>query len=127
MAKNEVSLIIRAKDLASRVFTKFQRSMRAVGSVVKVEGTLVNGVVIADKIQLQQSIEIEDQTYEVHGRVEQLDTTARSFVVKGYTFDYDAATVFKLGETAFANQIQVEVKAVPRGGRLYALEVKRDD
>jgi hypothetical protein len=99
----------------------------AVGSVVKVEGALVNGVVIANKIQLQQSIEIEDQAYEVHGRVEQLDTTARSFVVKGYTFDYDAATVFKLGEAALANQIQVEVKAVPRGGRLYASEVKRDD
>lgn len=33
-ARNEVSVIIRAKDLASRVFTKFQRSFRALRRVV---------------------------------------------------------------------------------------------
>lgn len=99
----------------------------ALGSLVKVEGALVNGVLIARELELQQSSATDDDKYEVHGRVEQLDTTARTFVVKGYAFDYDASTVFKLDGAAFANEVQVEVKAVPRNGRLYASEIKNDD
>ena len=78
------------------------------GANVEVEGAIVNGVLVAAKVELED--ENEDRN-ELRGTISGLDTQARTFVVRGVTVHYGANTVFADGvEANLANGRQVEVK-----------------
>lgn len=82
------------------------------GASVEVEGAIVNGVLVASKVELERMHMNEDRNRnELHGPISNLDTTAKTFVVRGVTVTYDTATVFKDGAVAdLADGKNVEVK-----------------
>jgi hypothetical protein len=82
------------------------------GASVEVEGAIVNGVLVASKVELEDRHRNEDRNRnELHGPISNLDTTAKTFVVRGVTVHYSATTVFKDGvEADLANGKDVEVK-----------------
>jgi uncharacterized protein DUF5666 len=78
------------------------------GANVEVEGAIVNGVLVATKVELEDR---DEDRNELHGPIANLDTQAKTFVVRGVTVRYDTTTVFKDGvEANLANGKQVEVK-----------------
>jgi uncharacterized protein DUF5666 len=78
------------------------------GANVEVEGAIVNGVLVATKVELED----DDDRNELNGPIQNLDTQAKTFVVRGVTVRYSSATtVFKDGvEADLANGKEVEVK-----------------
>jgi hypothetical protein len=82
------------------------------GAMVEVEGAIVNGVLVASKVELEDRHHDNDAN-ELHGAISNLDTTAQTFVVRGVTVHYSATTVFKDGTQAnLANGVMVEVKGM---------------
>lgn len=100
----------------------------ALGVRVEVHGRIEQGVVIASEIEVEDEDELESQEFEFHGEISALDTTARTFVIRGYTVRYDASTRFELNGETWANGVYAEVKAVQdTGGQLLATQIEADD
>ncbi|HEX7888654.1 MAG TPA: DUF5666 domain-containing protein [Ramlibacter sp.] len=88
-----------------------------IGQRVEIEGELVNGVLVAREIELED--EDEEAEVDVEGAVSALNLAAQTFVVRGLTFHYSAATRLDDGtiEANLANGVVVRVKGrVPAGG-----------
>jgi hypothetical protein len=98
------------------------------GVRVEVKGVIGNGVVFATEIDIKTDDEVESQAFEFHGAVSELDTTAKTFVVRGYAVRYDGQTAFDIGTALWADGLTVEVKAVlDNSGQLLATEIDVDD
>lgn len=83
------------------------------GDRVEVEGRLVNGVLVANKVELED--ENEKREFELNGLISNLNTTAKTFVVRGMTVDFSGSVTFlPAGKTAanLINGANVEVKGV---------------
>lgn len=82
------------------------------GARVEVEGAIVNGVMVATKVHLEdQSGRGRGEDYELHGSVSALNTSAKTFSLRGLTVSYSANTTWKDGsESQLANGSRVEVK-----------------
>jgi hypothetical protein len=82
------------------------------GAVVEVEGALVNGTLVATKVGLESEHENEGTGVELHGAISNLDTTAKTFTLRGSVVSYAAdGVVFRDGTSAnLANDVHVEVK-----------------
>jgi hypothetical protein len=80
------------------------------GARVEVEGSIVNGVLVAKKVELEDGADAAK--FELHGTVSLLDTTAKTFVLRGVKVNYTSATTFSVGVTALtlANGLNLEVK-----------------
>ena len=102
----------------------------ALGVRVEVKGRVLNRVVRATHIEVEDDRDIESQPYEFHGTVSAIDTVARTFTVRGYTLHYDDATVFQLhGATwnaSLTTRIEAKAKLQPNG-ELLATEVETED
>ena len=81
------------------------------GARVEVEGSIVNGVLVAKKVELEEGENVAK--FELHGTISLLDTTAKTFVLRGVKVNYGSAT-FTIGVTAIslANGLNLEVKGV---------------
>ena len=79
------------------------------GAMVEVEGSVVNGVLVAKKVALDEGEEAA--RFELHGPISGLNTAAKTFVLRGMTVNYGAAT-FGAGVTAatLANGLNLVVK-----------------
>ena len=79
------------------------------GARVEVEGKLVNGVLVARKVELEDGDDASK--FELHGLVSELDVIAKTFMLRGIKVNYSAAN-FSGGATAtnLANGNNVEVK-----------------
>ena len=88
------------------------------GARVEVEGSVVNGVLVAKKVKLEDG---EDAAkFELHGTPLSLNTVAKTFVLRGVTVNYGTAT-FANGATATSLSIvgiKLEVKGVPSAGNI---------
>lgn len=82
------------------------------GAAVEVEGAIVNGVLVATKVSLEdRHANDDDHQNELHGTISGLDTTAHTFVVRGVKVHYSDSTTFSGGSaTDLANDKAVEVK-----------------
>ncbi len=88
------------------------------GARVEVEGSLVNGILVAKKVQLEGGADAAK--FELHGTPSALDTVAKTFVLRGVTVNYGTAT-FANGATATGLSIvgiKLEVKGVPSAGNI---------
>lgn len=89
-----------------------------VGQQVEVEGELVDGVLFALEIEVED--ENEEAEVDVRGEVSALDTGARTFVVLGVTFHYTPGTTEENDGTFAAdlrNGAMVRVQGIlPEGG-----------
>jgi hypothetical protein len=82
------------------------------GAQVEVEGTSSNGVVIARKVSVESHEAQHAEGFELHGLITAIDTTAKTFVLRGITVSYAATTIeFKHGTAALlAVGVQLEVR-----------------
>ena len=102
------------------------------GMRVKVEGSVVNGSIVASKVKLEDDDSVEAREFEFHGTISGLNADLQTFVVKGYTLNYvssgPSATQFEPERAVLSNGLQVEVKArQDASGQLIASEIKVDD
>ena len=108
------------------------------GDRVEVEGSIVNGILMAKEVELEDD---EDHAkdmfkFELHGLVSELDKTARTFMLRGVKVSYietatatATATLFKDGATLanLANDSKVEVKGtLVDGNRVLATQISRE-
>lgn len=71
----------------------------ALGVEVEVQGTLTNGTLVATKVGLESHHRGDsDRKYQLHGAITSIDTTAKTFVLRGVTVSY-AGTVTYTGGT----------------------------
>ncbi len=82
------------------------------GAQVEVHGTSSNGVVMASSVKVETHAERHAEGFELHGAITAIDTTAKTFVLRGVTVGYGAATVdFRKGTAAqLAVGVQLEVR-----------------
>ena len=83
------------------------------GDRVEVEGRLVNGVLVARQVKLDD--ENDQLKFELHGTISGLLNTAttKTFVLRGVTIDFSGSVVFRNGTlSTLANGASVEVKGV---------------
>lgn len=99
------------------------------GDRVEVQGSALNGTVIASEIDIKTDDEVESQAFEFHGLVSALDTEARTFVIRDYTLHYDDATAFDLHGATWPTDLTVEVKARldSSTGQLVATQIETED
>ena len=83
------------------------------GDRVEVEGRLVNGVLVARQVKLDD--ENDQLKFELHGTISGLlnTATAKTFVLRGVTIDFSGSVVFRNGTlSALADGVRIEVKGV---------------
>ena len=81
------------------------------GDRVEVEGRLVNGVLVAKKVKLED--ENDQLKFELHGIIGSLNTSGKTFVLRGITIDFSGSVVFLKGTlSALETGRSVEVKGV---------------
>jgi hypothetical protein len=96
----------------------------AAGVQVEVEGNIRSGQLIATKVAVKTSTQVETQEFEFYGVIS--NVTAQTFVVRGETFYYD-------GNTSNSRLLSrsplpyVEVKALRTDGRWHAIEIDLED
>ena len=106
-------------DASAAVFEDGQAGI-VLGARVEVEGAWVNGVLVARKVEIEDRSSDDDGSgegeFELHGTISALDTTAKTFVLRGWVVRYGGSVTYRDGsEAQLANGVSVEVK-----GRLTA-------
>ena len=97
-------------DASNAVFPNGQAGV-VLGARVEVEGKAVDGVIVARKVELEDEREVHIRGFELHGNISALDTTLKTFVLRGVTVSYASTTVYKDGSEAnLAVGAKVEVK-----------------
>jgi hypothetical protein len=97
------------------------------GAQVEVEGKVVNGVLVATKVELDARHAGERHGFELHGAISALDAATRSFTLRSVRISYGVGTVFRDGSAAdLADGRQVEVKGTPSSDRT-TLQASRID
>ncbi len=115
---------------ASKAVFEDGTSGLAAGVRVEVEGALVDGVLVATKVKIEDEHDDAAKGFEVEGAITVADATAKTFVVRGVTVSYGDTTTFRNGTAAnlLVNQ-RVEVKgALGTDGRTLvaaSIEIKR--
>jgi hypothetical protein len=101
------------------------------GVRVEVEGTIQGGVLRATKVSIDSDQAERDRGFELHGAISSLDTTAKTFVLRGVTIGYAGPVTYKDGasEAQLANGARVQVKGQlsADGTRVEATEIAPDD
>ena len=86
----------------------------AEGAHVEVEGAVVDGVLIASKVEVKGKDDQAHEDFEIDGRISAADAAAQTFVVRGVTVSYAGGTVVFKGGTAaqLVADARVEVHGV---------------
>lgn len=96
------------------------------GARVEVKGNIVNGVLVATMVELKEERQ-RPREFELHGTISNLDTTAKTFSLRGLTVWYGGTVEYRDGtEATLANNRRVEVKGVLAADRL-RIEARRID
>ncbi len=96
------------------------------GARVEVSGAVVNGVLVASKVEIEERRDAGRRALELHGDISNINTAAKTFALRGLTVWYGGtAVVFRDGTAAdLANGRRVEVKGVLSADRT-RLEAQR--
>ncbi|MEK8045208.1 DUF5666 domain-containing protein [Ideonella margarita] len=101
------------------------------GARVEVEGPVVNGVLVATKVSVEdESHDGRGEDYELHGAISGLDTTAKTFTLRTLKVSYASVTLWRgITEAQLANGATVEVKGSLSADRstLTASRISRED
>lgn len=83
----------------------------ALGVRVEVKGRLIAGVLIAERVKIEDDSKLEDREFELSGVIS--NVTASSFDLRGVKVNYSASTEFRQGTVAnLVNGAKVEMKGV---------------
>jgi Domain of unknown function (DUF5666) len=111
-------------------------SSLAVGDDVEIHGTVLNGIILASRVEVEDRTSLEAQEFEFHGSLSglvQSSATAGTFTLKGYTFHYNTAGTLPLRTAVespdFRTQTNpyIEVKAILNNGQWFATEIDVED
>lgn len=95
-----------------------------VGTRVEVEGSIVGGVLIATRVELRSDDRVLSEGIDLRGPMSALNTSARSFMVRGVTVVYGSAPPLRYdngGEVDLANSRCVRVRATLDADQVRAL------
>lgn len=85
----------------------------ALGARVEVEGTVSNGVLVASKVEIEERRFPGPRQWELRGELGNLNTTDKTFALRGVTVWYGGTVTYRDGTAAnLANGARVEVKGV---------------
>ena len=88
------------------------------GAMVEVEGRIVDGVLIATKVELDARHAKDRHRNELHGTIGAIDRSQRTFKLRGVTVSYAGSVVYEDGSEAdLANGRKVVVKGLPGSDR----------
>jgi Domain of unknown function (DUF5666) len=83
------------------------------GARVEVTGSVVGGVLVATKVEIEEGRDHGQRPLELHGNIASIDTTAKTFALRGVTVWYGGEVTYKDGSVAdLAVNKRVEVKGV---------------
>jgi hypothetical protein len=88
-----------AVDAGKATFPNGTTGLR-LGARVEVEGTVTNGVLVAATVKLENEAEVENREFELHGTVSNLNTTNKTFVIRGVTVSYAGNVRFDKGDAS---------------------------
>lgn len=100
------------------------------GARVVVEGPSTAGVVRAGVVKVEGDEDASNSSFELHGPIELLDTTAKTFVLYGVLVDYGGPVTFESGsasDLASGRRVQVQGDLSTDGIRVRAQDVKFED
>ena len=84
------------------------------GVQVEVAGTLTNGVLVASAVELEAAHQGDDsRRFELHGAITALDTTAKTFTLRGVNVSYAGTVSFSHGTAA---DLALGKKVAVKGG-----------
>jgi Domain of unknown function (DUF5666) len=98
----------------------------ALGARVEVEGTARAGVLVASAVKVRTDGDVAGQNFELRGFVTAPDAASLSFVLRGVTIVYSAATEFKNGTPAGLTAgviVEARGQLSPDGTRLVASRI----
>jgi hypothetical protein len=84
---------------ASQVRFPGKEDSLKLGARVEIQGTVVNGVLMATKVEVNDDQKEHERGFELHGAISALDASAKTFVLRTVTVSY-AGTVTYQGGTA---------------------------
>lgn len=80
----------------------------ALGNRIEAKGKLVNGVLVAQEVKSESE---DDKQIELGGSLSGLNTSAKTFVLRGVTVSYSPPVAYDKGtEASLANGVSIEVK-----------------
>jgi Domain of unknown function (DUF5666) len=95
------------------------------GARVEVYGTVTNGVLVASKVEIEERRFPGPREWELRGEIGNLNTTDKTFALRGVTVWYGGAVEYRDGtEASLANGARVEVKGTLSTDRV-RLEARR--
>ena len=100
------------------------------GARVEVRGKASEGTIVASRVKVLREDDDEVCGIELHGTISNLDTSAKTFTLRGVTVNYAFPVLFKDGNAAqLADGVRVEVKGVLSVDRntLKALVIEFED
>ena len=97
----------------------------ALGVRVEIHGSVSNGVLVATKVETPNNTDEASRTFEFHGTVSALDTTAHTFALHGLTFQYNNST--SMQGVTLANGARIEIKATRTSGVWIATQIQTDE
>jgi hypothetical protein len=125
---------------ASNAKIRPKNATLATGAQVKVEGAVSDGTIIATKVTVKKrggggqddenDGEDDEDGFELHGVVGNLDTSSQTFVVRGVPVSIGTAAVFKGGtrsNLAGGSRIEVKGKLSSNGTRIEAESISFED
>jgi hypothetical protein len=82
------------------------------GARVEVHGTVTNGVLVATKVEVEERRPAEQRQLELRGTMSNLNTTDKTFALRGVTVWYGGSSVSYINgtEATLANDKSVEIK-----------------
>ena len=99
-------------DASNAVFEDGQADLK-IGVLVEVEGTMLSGVLVASKVEVEDRRDERIPRFELHGAISAPDTIAKTFVLRGQTVNYGGTVQYKNGgEADLKIGARVEVKGV---------------
>lgn len=95
------------------------------GARVEVDGSVSNGVLVASKVTLEERRTLGRRPFELRGELGRLNTTDKTFALRGVTVWYGGTVTYGNGsEATLANGVRVEVRGVLASDRT-RLEAQR--
>lgn len=95
------------------------------GARVEVSGAVSNGVLVADKVEIEERRNRGERPLEFRGEISRLDTTAKTFALRGLTIWYGGTVAYRNGsEATLADGRRVEVRGVISADRV-RIEARR--
>jgi hypothetical protein len=88
-----------AVDASKATFPNGNTGLK-LGARVEVEGSTVNGVLVASEVKVENEAEVENQEFEIHGTVTNLNATGKTFVIRGVTVSFAGTARFDNGDAA---------------------------